>query len=73
MNGKSFNNYLQNSYNVKVGATGFLTEEIILTPSNIFQSEWVKAFGETYEEKTIANSDEFSFREDFNCLNPSTL
>ena len=70
---KNFQKYLENSYgNIQVQAIS-LSGTVTVTPLTILDPTWVAAFGDPYQDSQIAVNKEFSFNEDFNCLNPSTL
>ena len=66
-------NYIKYNYGVEDNQIQNFEGEIILTPSHIFHDSWIASFGDPYSEKVIANANQFSFADEFNCLNPSTL
>ena len=71
MNGESFANYMQSAYGV-LPPNPYKTV-VNLTTSNILQDIWASTFGAAFNTEVVASSNEFSFPNDFNCLNPSTL
>lgn len=68
-------NYLETSYSLKVDPKflNIISNEIRLSPINILDSAWQTSIGQPYDIVQYAGSKDFSFSEDFNCLNPSIL
>lgn len=70
-----FQKYIQSSYQVQPNWSkiSLPTENIRLNRVSILDPTWQGAFGNPYDSISFINSKDFSFKNDFNCLNPSTL
>ena len=72
--GKTFEEYLERAYGTSdVLSSPSLSKEVSLTTFNILSEIWANYYGEPFNPNSIANTTEFIFPDDFNCLNPSTL
>jgi hypothetical protein len=70
-----FQKYIEASYLLKPDCVkiNLPPGTVQLTTLNLLDSTWQAAFGYPYNTLSYATTTDFSFLDDFNCLNPSNL
>lgn len=70
-----FERYIERAYQLKPdwSKVSFLAPTLKLSPLNILDSMWQSAYGAPYDLVSFAATTDFSFKDDFNCLAPSSL
>jgi hypothetical protein len=73
MSGEGFTSYMEKTYEISDFYVSSPSSSFSLTTYHILSGIWKRTYGEVFDDNSIAHTNEFSFEEDFNCLNPSTL
>lgn len=70
----SYTAYIQSSYQIKPDTPNIkLNPKLSITPTCILDTTWSTAYGNPYAPASYLQAKEFTFKEDFNCLSPSSL